>query len=153
MFYRMIEGARDRWFQSNECTVKDIIAYTKKKGQLRDAQINAIKTYLYLKIACSCKPLAELFCEGAFNSCLDFDALEVSSKTRDFLKTHPEAVALFEYARLKNDTGEQVSRQLEDQIKKVPESIDYQKFFRDVFYDVSYSEYLFSLPMGLGKRG
>jgi len=35
---------------------------------MRDAQIEAIKTYLFLKIKCDNKPLYELFYIGAFNS-------------------------------------------------------------------------------------
>lgn len=52
MFYKMIEKARDRWCASQNCTVPDLVAYMTHQGHLRDAQIEAIKTYLYLKIAC-----------------------------------------------------------------------------------------------------
>ena len=68
MFYQMITNARNRWFASSECTAQGIIAYIEKANQMRDAQIDAIKTYLYLKIACGCAPLAKLFCQGAFNT-------------------------------------------------------------------------------------
>ena len=51
MFYQMITNARNRWFASSECTAQGIIAYIEKANQMRDAQIDAIKTYLYLKIA------------------------------------------------------------------------------------------------------
>ena len=150
MFYKMIARARDRWYASPACTVTDLIGYMAKQGHLRDAQVDAIKTYLYLKIACNCQPLKKLFCQGAFNS-LDLDDLALSRNTRDYLKQNPAAAALLEYACLTNDAGEQVSPKLELQIKKVPESIDYQAFFRDAFYGVSYTDYLFSLPMGAGK--
>ena len=52
MFYQMIANARNRWFASSECTAQGIIAYIEKTNQMRDAQVDAIKTYLYLKIAC-----------------------------------------------------------------------------------------------------
>ena len=150
MFYRMITNARDRWFSSSACTAREIIKYIEQAGQMRDAQVDAIKTYLFLKIACGCAPLSQLFCQGAFNT-LDLEQAEISSNTRDFLTAHPAAAALFEYARLKNDSGEQVSEKLEKQIRKGPESIDYETFFREAFYGVSYTDYLFSLPMGAGK--
>ena len=54
MFYQMITNARNRWFASSECTAQGIIAYIEKTNQMRDAQVDAIKTYLYLKIACDC---------------------------------------------------------------------------------------------------
>lgn len=150
MFYKMLNTARDRWYRSADCTVNPLIDYMIHKGQMRDAQIEAIKTYLYLKIACENKPLAVLFKQGTFNS-LDLDGIELSASARDFLDNYPAADALLEYAKLKNDLGEQVSEKIEKQIKKSPGSIDYNKFFNDAFYGVTYTDYLFSLPMGAGK--
>lgn len=150
MFYKMIERARDRWYASQECTVADLIKYMMQQGYLRDAQIEAIKTYLYLKVACNCQSLKKLFCQGTFNT-LNLDDLEISKSTREFLKGKKAAAALLEYALLTNEAGDQVSPKLEKQIKKVPESIDYDQVFTDAFYGVSYTDYLFSLPMGAGK--
>ncbi|MBQ7767356.1 MAG: DEAD/DEAH box helicase family protein [Oscillospiraceae bacterium] len=150
MFYKMIERARDRWYASPECAVTDLINYMTLTGNLRDAQIEAIKTYLYLKVVCNCQSLKKLFCQGAFNT-LDLDDLEISKSTREFLKSRKAAAALLEYALLTNEAGEQVSTKLEQQIKKNPESIDYEQVFTDAFYGVSYTDYLFSLPMGAGK--
>lgn len=150
MFYKMIETARDKWYQSNYCTISGIIKYITKTGLMRDAQIEAIKTYLFLKIGCENKPLVELFKHGAFNN-IDLNDVEISSGVRNYLENNPSAAALYEYACLKNDKGEQVSAKFEKQIKKEPQSIDYDKFFDDVFYGVTYTDYLFSLPMGAGK--
>ena len=93
MFDKMIENKRNQWLSSAECTITSLIDYIVKTGQMRDAQIEAIKTYLFLKIACEGKPLATLFKNGAFNT-LD------------------------------------------------------NKVWNDTFYGVSYTDYLFSLPMG-----
>ena len=150
MFYRMIENKRNQWLSSPDCTIISLIDYIVKTGQMRDAQIEAIKTYLFLKIACEGKPLATLFKKGVFNS-LDLNALELSQSTREYLLSKPSAAALFEYACMKNDNDEQVSAQLEKTIKNAPESIDYNKVWNDTFYGVSYTDYLFSLPMGSGK--
>ena len=150
MFYRMITNARNRWLTSQDCTVKDLIGYIESTGQMRDAQVDAVKTYLFLKIGCDSKPLSSLFREGCFNT-LDLQTVELSTTTRIYLEGHPAAAALLEYACLKNDAGEQVSQKMEQQIRKAPESIDYQRFFYDAFYGVSYTDYLFSLPMGAGK--
>lgn len=150
MFYQMITNARDRWFASTTCTAREVVKYIEQTNQMRDAQVDAIKTYLYLKIACGCAPLSQLFCQGAFNT-LDLEQEEISTSVRDFLAAHPAAAALFEYACLKNDSGEQVSEMLEKQIRKDPESIDYEILFQKAFYGVSYTDYLFSLPMGAGK--
>lgn len=150
MFYKMIEDKRNQWLSSAECTITSLIEYIVKTGQMRDAQIEAIKTYLFLKIACEGKPLATLFKKGVFNS-LDLNSLELSQSTREYLLSNPSAAALFEYACMKNDNDEQVSVQLEKTIKNAPESIDYNKVWNDTFYGVSYTDYLFSLPMGAGK--
>ena len=150
MFYQMITNARNRWLASPQCSIKNLITYMESVNQMRDAQIDAIKTYLFLKIACDCKPLSSLFQEGCFNT-LDLQKVELSGSTRIYLEDHPAAAALFEYASLKNDAGEQVSKKLEEQIRRIPKSVDYGRFFHDAFYGVSYTDYLFSLPMGAGK--
>ncbi len=150
MLYQMIANARDRWLRSAGCTVTDLLGYIMRTGQLRDAQMEAVKTYLFLKIECGTKALAELFCEGKFNS-LDLNTIPLTPLSHDFLFSHPEAAALLEYSLLKNDKGEQVSEKLAEELKAVPESVDAKGFFQKAFYGVSYTDYLFSLPMGAGK--
>lgn len=150
MFYKMIENKCREWYNSEKCTIRNLIDYIEKTGQMRDAQIEAIKVYLFLKIGCECKPLEFLFRCGHFNS-INLNDIELSTSSREYLEEHPSAAALLEYSRLTNDKGEQVSEKLEKQIKKYPSSIDYDGFFRNAFYNVSYTDYLFSLPMGAGK--
>lgn len=150
MFYRMIERKRDQWFASGDCTVQALVDYIIKAGQMRDAQVDAIKTYLFLKVACDCKPLSELFTAGVFNT-LDIAELSLPDRVKDYLRHNPAAAALYEYASQTNDGGEQVSKKLQQQIASDPTSINYRKLFIDTFYGVSYTDYLFSLPMGAGK--
>ena len=47
MFYKMIENKCTQWYESERCTVKNLIEYIEKKGQMRDVQIEAIKVYLF----------------------------------------------------------------------------------------------------------
>ena len=96
MFHRMINAKRDVWYDSPKCSVKDIVDYAIQTGRLRDAQIEAVKTYLFLKIGCANKPLPDLFISGAFNN-LDVDDLEVSARIRNYLSGHPAAAALYEH--------------------------------------------------------
>ena len=119
MFYKMIENKRNQWLSSTKCTITPLIDYIVKTGQMRDAQIEAIKTYLFLKIACDSQPLATLFKLGIFNS-LDLNAIELSQTTREYLLSNHSAAALLEYACLKTDNNEQVSVKLEKIIKKIP---------------------------------
>lgn len=68
MFYKMIESKCKEWYGSEQCTVHNLINYIEKTGQMRDAQIEAIKVYLFLKIGCQCQPLSSLFTRGVFNN-------------------------------------------------------------------------------------
>ena len=111
MFYKMIGRKRDEWYASTDCTVSSIISYIEQAGYMRDAQINAIKTYLFLKIKCRCAPLETLFANGAFNT-LNLDEAALPTVTRDYLKAYPAAAALYEYACQRNDANEQVSEKL-----------------------------------------
>ena len=150
MFYKMIQRKRDMWYSSSECTVNELISYIINKGEMRDVQIDAIKTYLFLKIACGSRPLWELFSEGCFNT-VNADDLEVTTSVRKTLQSNPAALALYEYSILKNDKGEQVSEKLEKAIINDAENINFVDILKTIFYDVSYTDYLFSLPMGAGK--
>ena len=150
MFYKLIEKKRNEWLSSSECRVRDLVHYIEGQGKMRDAQIEAIKTFLFLKLACQNKPLWQLFCEGTFNS-LDLDPLEISHLARQVLMKSPAAKALFEYSRMTDRNGRQLAPQMEHFIKNHPETIDYRQAFRDIFYGVSYPDYVFSLPMGAGK--
>lgn len=150
MFYKMISKARDRWFASADCTVGSLINYMERKGELRGTQIEAVKTYLFLKIGCGNRPLSELFAKGAFNS-LNLDELPLTSAVRRYMESVPAAAALYEYACQKNDGQEQVSPALERLLSETPEQVDCRQFFKDAFYGVTYTDYLFSLPMGAGK--
>ena len=64
MFYQLIEKKRNEWISSPKCTIRELLQYISKKGKMRDAQFEAIKTYLFLKIACGNHPLWKLFVNG-----------------------------------------------------------------------------------------
>ena len=153
MLYTMIQKACSKWFDTEDCKIKNLVSYMNSTGELRDAQIEAIKTYLFLKIACNNKPLYELFCTGVFNTLTEkeLNSMELSSAARETLLNNKAALALFEYATQENDKGEKVSVKLAEEIRKHPKDIDYTAVFRKIFYGVTYSDYLFSLPMGAGK--
>ena len=150
MFYQLIEKKRNEWINSPECTIRELLQYISKKGKMRDAQFEAIKTYLFLKIACGNQPLWKLFVNGVFNS-LDLNSMPLTVDAREVLTTNKAAVALLEYALLKDKNGEQLAPALEKFIKEHASAIDYEETFKKIFYEVTYTDYLFSLPMGAGK--
>lgn len=150
MFYKIIEKKRDEWLSSPSCVITDLISYIEHQHKMRDAQIESIKTYLFLKIECQNRPLWELFASGKFNS-TNADDLEVNKATRQILESNPAALALWEYASISDENGNVNSPKILEAIKKSPDSIDYVSVIKDLFSNVSYPDYLFSIPMGAGK--
>ncbi len=150
MFYKIIERKRDEWLNSPCCVVSDLISYIERQHKMRDAQIESIKTYLFLKIECKNQPLWELFASGKFNS-TNVDDLEVNRATREILEVNPAALALWEYASISDENGNVNSPKIVAAIKKAPDSIDYTGVIKELFFNVTYPDYLFSIPMGAGK--
>lgn len=150
MFYKIIERKRDKWLNSPDCVVSDLISYIERQHKMRDAQIESIKTYLFLKIECKNQPLWELFASGKFNS-TNVDDLEVNRATREILEVNPAALALWEYASISDENDNVNSPKIVAAIKKAPDSIDYTGVIKELFFNVTYPDYLFSIPMGAGK--
>lgn len=150
MFYKLIKKKCDEWMDSSDCTIRELIQYIYAQNKMRDAQIEAIKIYLFLKIACGNRPLWKLFSDGCFNS-LDFNTMELTVEARSILASNKAAAALLEYALLKDKNGNQLAPELEKVIKSQSGRINYEDTFKKIFYGVNYTDYLFSLPMGAGK--
>jgi type III restriction enzyme len=145
MLHNIIQGKKNQWLQSDECTVSDLVKYIRNEGKLRDTQIDAIETYLFLKIQGENKPLWQLFSEGFFTNGTDLSVLNINQKARDFLSNHTNAFALYDFAKQQKIQG------LELEIVNNPDKLDYDTIIKRIFYDVSYADYLMSLPMGAGK--
>ena len=96
MFRDMIFRCSEAWHKKDDCPVKEMISYISTRGAMRDAQLEAIKVYLFLKIACNNEPLAKLFSEGRFNT-LDLGDVKLKRNTFEYLMSHPGAAALYEY--------------------------------------------------------
>ena len=153
MFYHIITHKRDQWLSRPDCPALPLIAYMEQRGKMRDAQVDAIKTYLYLKIECRNLPLAELFKQGKFNTLThdDIDNMPLSAAARRVFKESPAAVALYEFASLKEEKGKTLAEGLRKAVMAEPLNIDFDGIFNRVFYGVNYPDYVFSLPMGAGK--
>lgn len=151
MFYELIRHKRDQWYASPACTVKDFIDYIVSKGEMRDAQIESIRTYLYLKIACGNKPLWKLFAEGEFNDPdYELNPAEFGSTTYQTIMGNAGAMALMQYAQPDPKSAPKLPK-LKELLRIKAEDIDYEAVFKNIFYDEDYTDYVFSLPMGAGK--
>ena len=150
MLYQIIDEKKNKWLHSENCTIIDLMKYIREKGQLRDTQIEAIETYLFLKIEGQNKPLWQLFSEGFFIKGTDLSKLNINQTARDFLTTNNNALALYDFARTKNGNSTLLP-ELEKLIVDKPSELDYDTIIKSIFYKVSYADYLLSLPMGAGK--
>lgn len=150
MLHYIIQQKKNEWVQSEDCTIRDLVKYIRNRGHLRDTQIEAIETYLFLKIEGQNKPLWQLFSEGFFTNGTDLAKLDINQIAREYLIKNKNAFALFEFARQKNGNGTYIP-ELEKLIKANPASLDYDTIIKSIFYNVSYADYLMSLPMGAGK--
>ena len=122
MFYNLIEKKRNEWLASDHCTIKELLLYIEQQDKMRDAQLEAIKTYLFLKIACQNKPLWQLFVNGTFND-TNIGQVELTETAREIFRVNKAAVALFQYSRLKDKKGNQISPKLEQYIKQHADEI------------------------------
>lgn len=158
MLYNLIFKNAQEWYASERCTVKPLIEHINRNGSLREAQIQALLVYSYLKIEGGNKPLFQLFSEGFFTAHDDLSALNINQAARSLLEAKSPARALFALSRAPvNGGGNGKKKQttlfpdLEQYIIKHPDKIDYQSVTKALFYNVDYADYLFSLPMGAGK--
>ncbi|MCH3924852.1 MAG: DEAD/DEAH box helicase family protein [Bacteroidales bacterium] len=91
MFYDTIRKNVNLWLTSDECKIKDLISYIEKQNKLRDTQLEAIKTYLFLKIKCDNKPLADIFSKQLLiDNSLDNTSLKLKENTCNYLKDNPQ---------------------------------------------------------------
>lgn len=148
MFYNIIKKNVKEWINSNDCKIKDLINYIIEKNQLRDAQIEAVETYLFLKIKCDNQPLYRIFSKGYLNSYIDLDKLEISNDFRNFLKNNKPARMLYEIS-IDKENG--LFENLNNEIKNNYSKINFDTVFYNMFYNTNYTDYIFSLPMGAGK--
>jgi type III restriction enzyme len=105
MLQTIIEYHKNQWLNSDECTIKPIIDYIKSKGQLREAQTNALETYLFLKIKGQNKPLWQLFSEGFFSNGDDLSKLNINLTARGIFENNIAAKSLLDFSRFKIKTN------------------------------------------------
>ena len=151
MLDELIAGKKKQWLEADACPVKGMLDYMRKQGRLREPQVEAIATYLFLKIKGENKPLWQLFAENFFTPDLDLARLKLSEATRQFLEKNKAARALYAFSIQPQEDGKPLLPELEGLISDNPAALDCERIIKEIFYDVSYADYLMSLPMGAGK--
>lgn len=143
MLSNIIQQSKNTWLQAEDNAVAGFIKYISEAGKLRAPQIEAIETYLFLKIAGQNKPLWQLLAEGFFSKNDDLNKHPLTQAQRELFEKNTAARALYE-----------LPKELEGLRKLVlghGETLDCEQIIRKLFNDVEYTDYLFSLPMGAGK--
>ena len=147
MLSELVERKKHIWLTSPHCPMRDIFSYIRKTGKLRSPQIEAIENYLFLKTEGENRPLAELLIEGFFVMDEDYEDIKEREPYAlyEFMETNPAAISLYKFAQINNRT------QLVEEIRNNRKGIDYEQVIKDLFYKLTYPDYLMSLPMGAGK--
>ncbi len=151
MIWSVLKNLSHTWLHSIECNIKDTVAYIKQKDCLRASQVEAIEIYFFLKIKAENKPLWKLISEGFFAKNENLDTLQISHELRVKLRADTVLQGLFDLTRQKLPDGKTLFPELEQHIKDKHGDIDALQIIKKLFYDISYTDYLFSLPMGAGK--
>lgn len=151
MLHSLIETKVAHWLETEDCPALLIISYIRKRGWMREAQIEAIQTYLFLKIEGRNRPLWELFAEGFFAPTEDLAKLHISEQTREVLENDVALRALYQFARRPLGDGATALPELEKYLRDHAADVNARAVIKDMFYSVDYADYLFSLPMGAGK--
>jgi type III restriction enzyme len=151
MFNQIISRKAKQWLNEPSCTVRELVDYIKKRNSLREAQIEAIETYLFLKIKGQNKPLWQLLAEGFFTDNEDLSQLNINQTARDIFEQNKTARSLFEVSRTKlnGNSGKTLMPELETYLINNADKVDYEQVIKSIFYGVNYSDYLFSLPIAM----
>lgn len=91
MLQQVIQRHKNDWLNEPDCPVTSLIQYIQQAGELRDAQIEAIGTYLFLKITGENKPLWELFSNGFFSNNESLAAHNISQIARETFEANTAA--------------------------------------------------------------
>ncbi len=105
MVHEIISRKAKAWSRQTDCPLKELFTHIVRQEGLRDAQIEALEVYLYLKIKGGNKPLWQLFSEGFFAAEEDLDKLNINQEARRLFNTNPAARSLFQFARYKSNGG------------------------------------------------
>lgn len=150
MFYELIAEASNQWWSEENCPCHSFLQYVLERGKLRDAQIDALRHYLYLKVVHDSKPLYQIFTEHEFGTLTD---KEIGDSGCYSLLREPNTPLhnLAYYAKKLKEKGEPLPTAFKEVLSSHHQDMDAQETLKSIFYGIDYADYLFSLPMGAGK--
>ena len=124
MIHPFITAQKNRWLAQADCPARDVLGYMRQQGKLRAAQLDAVETYLFLKLAGQNRPLWQLIAQGFFAQHDDLAKLHISQILRDELHTNTALKGLFDLARTPLVDGKVLFPDLVQAIKDNPHAVN-----------------------------
>lgn len=150
MFYELIAEASNEWWKKPDCPCHSFLQYVLERGKLRDAQIDALRHYLYLKVVHDSKPLYRIFTEYEFGTLTDKEIGDSDCYSSLREPNTPLHNLAYNAKKLK-EKGEPLPTAFKEVLSGHHQEMDAQETLKSIFYGIDYADYLFSLPMGAGK--
>lgn len=150
MFYKLIAEASNEWWKKPDCPCHSFLQYVLERGKLRDAQIDALRHYLYLKVVHDSKPLYRIFTEYEFGTLTDKEIGDSDCYSSLREPNTPLHNLAYNAKKLK-EKGEPLPTAFKEVLSGHHQEMDAQETLKSIFYGIDYADYLFSLPMGAGK--
>ncbi len=145
--YNLITKKVELWIEgemaNSQSNINMILSHIKRQGKLREPQVEAIKTYLWLKFKGGNLPLYKIIENGLLfdDDCKNYEnynAIDETNYTLHFLN----------YFAQENNFSNLIECIQNDPSGK---DIDYKAILKELLHNFNYTNYLFSLPMGAGK--
>ena len=134
--------------QNNQSVIKTILSHIEQQAKLRPPQVEAISAYLWLKFVGQNRKLSEMVKEGLF---YDDDTAREYDNYHTFTNRENEYVTQFlnQFFQDNDLRNQNIHRQLIND----PDggNTNWNELLDELLHDFTYSNYLFSLPMGAGK--
>ncbi len=137
------------WLERPNCPAAPLLAYMRTAGYLRDVQIAAIQTYLYLLLEGNNQSLAALWMQGAF-----IDPAKPAHHGGPRSRVPQVAQQVFASQRAAHTWYQLLQAQqpaMATWLEDHADELDYTALTSALFYGWQNTDYVFSLPMGAGK--
>lgn len=146
MLEPLISRSVNDWLAQVDCPAQPYLRYMRSRGQLREVQVQALQTYLFLLLEGRNQSLSTLWAQGLFTKQKNFiDPASRMPQNAQQRFTHDAAARTWH--QLLSGQSKDITQWLEDNANEV----DYDQLTRDLFYGWQNTDYVFSLPMGSGK--
>lgn len=146
MIEPLIAARVQQWLSIPSCPARPLLAHMQSVGKLRNVQIAALQTYLYLLLEGKNQTLAQLWMQGAFAKPATYDGprSRMPQMARDVFAAQPAAHTWYQLCQSQNPA-------LATWLEENADLPDYTALTRELFYGWDNTDYVFSLPMGSGK--